>query len=64
MTNPFLLGVNLAAAEFGNGDAQNGHEDPNTVPGVFGKDYTYPTHAEIDYYASLGLNVIRLARTG
>ena len=60
MTSPFLLGVNLAGAEFGNGDAQNGHEDPKTVPGVFGKDYTYPTHEEIDYYASKGLDVIRL----
>src|SRR5262245_20112708 len=59
MTTSFLLGVNLAGAEFGNGDAQNGHEDPNTVPGVFGKDYTYPTHAEIDYYASKGPEVIR-----
>ena len=37
----FLLGVNLAGAEFG-----------NNVPGVFGTDYTYPTHTEIDYYAS------------
>ena len=60
MTSPFLLGVNLAGAEFGNGDAQNGHEDPNTVPGVYGRDYTYPTHAEIDYYASKGLEIIRL----
>ena len=55
-----LLGVNLAGAEFGNGDVKNGKEDPNTVPGVFNKDYTYPTHDEIDYYASKGLTVIRL----
>src|SRR5262245_61066273 len=49
MTSPLLLGVNLAGAEFG-----------SNVPGVFGTDYTYPTHAEIDYYASKGLGVIRL----
>jgi endoglucanase len=49
MASPFLLGVNLAGAEFG-----------SNVPGVFGTDYTYPTHAEIDYYASKGLGVIRL----
>src|SRR5437763_16490513 len=30
------------------------------VPGVYGTDYTYPTHAEIDYSASKGLSVIRL----
>ena len=30
------------------------------MPGVFGTDYIYPTHAEIDYYASKGLDVIRL----
>lgn len=60
MTSSFLLGVNLAGAEFGAGDAENGHENPHTVPGVFGTDYIYPSHAEIDYYASKGLNVIRL----
>ena len=49
MTSSFLLGVNLAGAEFG-----------TNVPGVFGTDYIYPTHAEIDYYASKGLDVIRL----
>lgn len=45
-----LLGVNLAGAEFG-----AGHN-----PGTFGTDYTYPTHQEIDYYASKGMNVIRV----
>lgn len=50
MANSFLLGVNLAGAEFA----------PQHVPGVFGTDYTYPTHTEIDYYASKGLDVIRL----
>jgi endoglucanase len=60
MTTPFLLGVNLAGAEFGSGDVQNGHENPQTVPGVYGKDYTYPRHEKIDYYASKGLDVIRL----
>jgi endoglucanase len=49
MPSSFLLGVNLAGAEFG-----------SNVPGAFGTDYTYPTHAEIDYYASKGLSVIRL----
>jgi endoglucanase len=49
MPDPFLLGVNLAGAEFG-----------SNVPGTFGTDYTYPTHAEIDYYASKGMSVIRL----
>ena len=44
-----MLGVNLAGAEFG-----------STVPGTYGKDYTFPTHAEIDYYASKGMDVIRL----
>ena len=45
----FMLGINLAGAEFG-----------SAVPGTFGKDYTYPTHQEIDYYASKGMDVIRL----
>ena len=32
--------------------------DPD--PGVFGTNYTYPTHAEIDYYAAKGMSVVRL----
>ncbi len=44
-----LLGVNLSGAEYG-----------NPVKGVMNYDYVYPTTAEIDYFASLGLNVIRI----
>ena len=43
-----LLGVNLAGAEFG------------SVGQPYGQGYTYPTHAEIDYEAAKGMNVIRL----
>jgi endoglucanase len=49
MAGSLLLGVNLAGAEFG-----------SNVPGVYGTDYTYPTHAEVDYYAAKGMGVIRL----
>jgi endoglucanase len=49
MASSLLIGVNLAGAEFG-----------WNVPGVFGTDYTYPTHAEVDYYAAKGMSVIRL----
>ena len=45
-----LLGVNLSGGEY----------SANKLPGVVGTDYTYPTDTEIDYYASKGLNVIRL----
>jgi endoglucanase len=41
-------GVNLAGGEFG------------TVPGTYGKDYIYPSTADIDYYAQLGFNLIRV----
>lgn len=44
-----LLGVNLSGAEYG-----------NPVTGVMGYNYIYPTTSEIDYFASLGLNVIRI----
>jgi endoglucanase len=50
MGSSLLIGVNLAGAEFGS----------NNVPGTYNVDYTYPTHAEIDYYASKGMEVIRL----
>lgn len=43
-------GVNLSVAEFA------GHK----LPGVYGKDYTYPTKEELDYYLSKGLMLIRL----
>ncbi len=43
-----LLGVNLAGAEFG------------SVGQPYGQGYTYPTHAEIDYEAAKGMNIIRL----
>jgi endoglucanase len=44
-----LLGVNLSGAE-----------DGNPVTGVMNYDYIYPTTSEIDYFASLGLNTIRI----
>lgn len=42
-------GVSLSGAEFG-----------NLVPGTFGKDYTYPTSAEVDYYVGKGLTHLRV----
>ena len=45
-----LKGVNIAGAEF----------NADQVPGVLFKNYIYPSSAEIDYFASLGANVIRL----
>ena len=41
--------TSLAAADFG-----------NAIPGVFGKDYTYPTHDEVDYYAGKGMTELRI----
>jgi endoglucanase len=45
-----LRGVNLAGADFGE----------QALPGVFDKDYTYPTHAEVDYFVGKGMNVFRI----
>ena len=45
----FWPGVNLSGAEFG-----------SAIPGSAGKDYTFPTHAEIDYFLGKGLKMIRL----
>jgi endoglucanase len=42
-------GVNLAGAEFG-----------SAIPGVDGKDYGFPTTAEVDYFLSRGLNTFRI----
>jgi aryl-phospho-beta-D-glucosidase BglC (GH1 family) len=42
-----LKGINLASAESNSGK-------------TYGYDYLYPTHPEIDYYASKGFGLIRL----
>lgn len=42
-------GVNLSGAEFG-----------SAIPGSFGTDYTFPTHAEIDYYTGKGMTAFRV----
>jgi hypothetical protein len=56
-----LIGVNLAGAEFAPPyDTVDGHRTSNPDPGVFGTNYTYPTHVEIDYYAAKGMSVLRL----
>ena len=48
-----LYGVNLAGAEFG---------ATGTI-GTYGMDYTYPTADELAYYASKGVDSIRLPFT-
>jgi endoglucanase len=47
---PFMMGVNLCGAEFGQAK----------IPGVYGKDYVYPNARELDYYKSKGLMLVRL----
>lgn len=44
------FGINLAGAEFAH----------NKIPGVYNQDYGYPTVAELDYFKSKGLALIRL----
>ena len=44
------FGVNLAGLDFG----------PTILPGVAGSNYFVPTAAELDYYKSKGLSLIRL----
>ncbi|WP_103665925.1 cellulase family glycosylhydrolase [Gracilimonas amylolytica] len=46
----FLKGVNLAGAEFGEGN----------LPGNYGSDYIYPNEEEIDYFTDKGMNVFRI----
>lgn len=43
-------GVNLAGAEFG-----------TAIPGVEGRDYEFPTPAEVDYFVGKGMNTFRIA---
>jgi len=41
-------GVSLSCAEFG-----------SAIPGTYNKDYTFPTHDEVDYFKSKGGNIVR-----
>lgn len=45
---PGYFGVNLSGAEFG------------SSLGIYGRDYSYPNEAELDYYKSKGFQLIRL----
>jgi endoglucanase len=45
-----FTGVNLSGAEFGQGN----------LPGTYGSDYLYPNSLELGYFASKGMNIIRL----
>lgn len=47
---PQPFGINLACAEFGEGN----------MPGEYGKHYTYPTTEELDYFKSKELMLVRL----
>ncbi len=47
---PFMMGVNLAGAEFGGGN----------LPGTYNTHYTYPGVAQLDYYKARGIELIRL----
>jgi len=44
----FWQGLSLSSAEWG------------TPPGVYGTDYTYPTHAEVDRYSGLKFSILRI----
>jgi endoglucanase len=45
-----LVGVNLAGAEFGQGN----------LPGVYDMDYAYPSAADVEAFAERGMNLVRL----
>lgn len=42
-------GVSLSCAEFG-----------SKIPGLYNKDYTWPTQAEVTYFTGLGMNILRV----
>jgi endoglucanase len=47
---PWLAGVNLSGAEFGEG----------SLPGTYGTHYIYPDQGEVDYFKGEGMNVVRV----
>ena len=51
----FWMGINLSG-----GEQSVKHYPQVALPGIAGFDYQFPTHAEIDYYATKGFELIRL----
>ncbi|MFZ1096845.1 MAG: glycoside hydrolase family 5 protein [Xanthobacteraceae bacterium] len=49
-TPTFTRGISLASAEF----------QANRIPGIYGRDYVYPSAQSLDYYKSRGFDLIRL----
>lgn len=49
-TSDLPFGINLAGAEFAH----------DKIPGIYNKNYIYPTTAELDYFKSKGLTLFRL----
>jgi endoglucanase len=49
-TPTFTRGISLASAEF----------QANRIPGIYGRDYVYPSAQNLDYYKSRGFDLIRL----
>ncbi len=49
-----FFGVNLAGADFGT------DQDGTGLPGVFNTSYIYPNQAEVDYFKSKKMNIVRL----
>jgi endoglucanase len=47
---PWMTGVNLSSAEWGEG----------SLPGSYGSDYIYPSTDEVDYFLDAGLNSFRI----
>ncbi len=45
-----LRGVSLSSAEFGS----------DYLPGIYGTHYIYPNQAEVDYFVTKGMNIMRL----
>src|ERR1700761_5629394 len=45
-----LEGVNISGGEF----------NTQTVPGVYGTNYIYPSNAELDYFSSKGMTCVRV----
>jgi endoglucanase len=52
---PWLVGVSLAGADFGVGIECEG----NAI-GTLGKEYTYPTRSEVDYYIAKKMTAFRI----
>jgi endoglucanase len=55
-----MTGVTFATSRYTGVNLPTAASGSDLIPGRYGKDYIYPAHSTVDYFARKGMNVVRL----